>query len=176
MNDLKNNQPHEKERIVTKEAKTTTEDGEKIDLIATSLTGDIRDFLLDRVKQLGKPWPAMTEDEQSDQIIQASEAAINLVKQAVRLIAADGRRTMIGQLVKVQVKDKIQCQVDFSKSDEFRHELFDSTGQAVLLVVADAEPFTGERAPAEPIPDQGDLVANAEKIKGANGKVARLHS
>lgn len=148
---------------------------EKLDLVAETLTGDIRDFLLDRVKRLGKPWAAMSEDEQSDQIIQATEAAINLVKKAVNVIAADGRCTMVGQLVKVQVKDKIQCQVDFNKSDEFRHELFDSTGQAVLLVVADAEPFTGERGPAEPTPDQSDLIANAEKLKGGD-KVAQLHS
>lgn len=138
---------------------------ETLDLAAATLTGDIRDFLLDRVRNLGKPWAAMTEDEQSDQIHAAKDAAEHLVRQVVTLIASEGRKSLVGNLVKVQIKDAIQCQVNFSKSDELRHELFDAQGQAVLLVVASAEPFTGQRAPAEPTPAQGDLIAEAEKLK-----------
>ena len=148
---------------------------ETIDLAAKTLSGDIRDFLLDRVKNLGKPWPAMTEQEQRDQIMAAKEAAVRLVRKTAELIAAEGRKAMVGQLVKVQIKDKIQCQIDFAKTDECRHELFDSQGLSVLLVVADAQPFIGERGPAEASPDQGDLIKNAEKLKGES-KVTPLHT
>ena len=141
-------------------------------LAVSTLTGDVRDFLLDRVKQLGKPWVAMTEKEQSDQIHAARDAAERLVKKAVEIIASEGRKALVGQLVKVNIKDRLQCQVDFSKMDEQRHELIDSTGMPVLLVVADSAQFTGERAPAEPTRDQGDMLEKAETLKKSGGKVS----
>ncbi len=144
------------------------------DLAAVTLTGDIRDFLLDRVKRLGKPWAAMNEDEQSDQIHAAKDAAETLVKKACAIIAAGGKKAMIGSLVKVAIKDKIQVQVDFSKHDEQRHDLIDATGMTVSVVLADAAPFTGERGPAEPQPNQGSLLDKAEKLKNADKKVTRL--
>lgn len=147
---------------------------QSIDLAVNTLSGDIRDFLLDRVKNLGKPWPAMTEQEQRDQIYAAKDAAERLVRLTAELIAAEGRKALVGKLVKVSIKDKIQCQVDFNKEDEMRHELIDSQGFSVLLVVADAEPFTAERAPAEPTPNQSDLLANAEKLKQQGDKVTPL--
>lgn len=152
---------------------TADEKAEKVavDLAAATLTGDIRDFLLDRVKQLGKPWAAMTEDEQGDQILAAKTAAERLVKTACEIIAAGGKKSMIGKLIKVQVKDKIQTQIDFAKETEQRHELFDAAGLTVSVVLADAAPYVGERAPAEPTPNQGSLLDNAEKLKKADDKV-----
>lgn len=148
---------------MTKEAKKT--DVNDIDLIAATLTGDIRDFLLDRVKTMGKPFVAMSEDEQREQINTCKNAAENLVSNTVKLIAAEGRKVIVGQFTQLTQKDVIKTVIEFSKSDELRHELFDAQGQAVLLVIAGTEPFTGERAPAEPIPAQSDLIANAEKLK-----------
>lgn len=158
----------------TEQAEISKDDIEQetIDIATATVTGDVRDFLLDRVKTMGKPWTAMSEDDQRDQIYACKSAAEHLVRTVVQVIAAAGRKVIVGQLVKVNVKDKIQAQVDFSKLDEQRHELFDSVGTPVLLVVADAEQFTGERAPAEPIPDQQDMLSEAEKL--SNGKVARI--
>ena len=42
------------------------------------------------------------------------------------------------------------------------------------LEFIDAQPFTGERAPAEPTPDQGSLIDNAQKLKDKKGKVTAL--
>ena len=81
---------------------------------------------------------------------------------------------MIGQLVKATIKDKIQVQIDFSKLDEQRHELMDATGLTVSVVLADAAPFTGERATAEPTPNQGSLLDKAEKLKKGDDKVTPI--
>lgn len=144
------------------------------DLAAKTLTGDIRDFLLERVKNLGKPWVAMTEDEQSDQIHACRDAAESVVKKAVEILASGGKKAMIGKLIKVQVKDNIQTQINFSKEDEQRHNLYDAAGMLVSVVLADAAPYTGERAPAEPTPSQGSLLEKAEKLKKADDKVTTL--
>lgn len=134
---------------------------ETIDLASETLTGDVRDFLLDRVKNLSMPWPKMTEEEQAGVIHSCTAAAEHLVRQIVVLIASQGRKAIVGNLLQVTRKDSIKAQVEFAKTDELRHELFDAQGSAVLLVVADAEPFTGERAPAEPDPNQTELMEAA---------------
>ena len=76
--------------------------------------------------------------------------------------------------MQVAVKDNIKVVIEFSKQDEQRHELVDAQGHMVALVLADAQPFTGERAPAEPTPDQGSLIDNAQKLKDKKGKVTAL--
>lgn len=145
-----------------------------VDLAAQTLTGDIRDFLLDRVKALGKPWVAMTEDEQSDQIHAAKEAAERIVRKACEIIASGGKKAMIGTLESVTVKDGVKAVVKLSKTDEQRHNLIDAQGHAVSVIFADAQPFTGERAPAEPTPSQGSLLDKAEKLKESDDKVLAL--
>lgn len=116
----------------------------------------------------------MTEDEQSDQIHAARDAAERLVQKACEIIAANGKQAIKGTLVKVTIKDKIQAWFDFNKADEQRHALTDAQGMVVMVVLADAEPFKGERGPAEPTPDQSDLIENADRLKKGEDKVAAL--
>ncbi len=123
-------------------------------LAAATLTGDVRDALLGWVRTLQKPWAKMTEAEQKDVACSLASASDNLVVRAVKMLAAEGRRTLVAHVDKVTVKDDIQAVLKLSKADESRHELIDAQGQSVLIVVADPEPFKGERAPAQTDPDQ----------------------
>lgn len=143
---------------------------ETINLANETLVGDIRDFLLDRVKNHKKPWVAMSETEQHGEIHSATEAAKHLVRRAVNIIASEGRKVITGHLEQVTVKKEIKAVVTLPKSDECRHELIDSQGQSVLLVVADTAAFSGEGDAPEPDPDQGDLIENAEGLKNSNVK------
>lgn len=133
-----------------------TED--EIELASETLVGDVRDFLLDRVKGIQKPWEKMSEYDQRDQIYAAESAARTLVRKSVKMIAAEGRKVITGNLEQVTVKDGIKAVITLSKADECRHELIDSCGQAVLVVVADTESFSGEREEAIPDPDQPELI------------------
>lgn len=148
---------------------------ETVTLAAETLTGDIRDWFLDRLKAYKKPWEAMTEDQQRAEIMSATEAATNFVREAVKIIASEGRKVMTGTLESVAIKDGIKAVLKFSKTDEQRHELADAQGQAVLLVVAGTEAFVGSRGPADPIPTQGDMITAAQKLKEQGGKVTSLH-
>lgn len=161
-----------KENIAASTAKT--DDMQIVDFAADTLTGDIRDAILDWRKTMGKPWAACNEDEQSDEIHRARDLAENLVRKACAIIASGGKKAIMGTVIKITVKDKIQAWLDFSKADEQRHDLMDAQGMLISLVLADAEPFKGERAPAEPTPDQGSLIDNAQKLKDKKGKVTAL--
>ena len=75
-------------------------------------------------------------------------------------VMGDGAGDMAGPcatLDQVTVKDGIVGKIVMMKSDPLRHQLSDSVGSQILIVVADPDEFTGERAPAKITPDQGDL-------------------
>lgn len=141
---------------------------------AATLTGDIRDAILDWRKAMGKPWAACNEDEQSDEIHRARDIAEQMVQKACTIIASQGKKAMQGTLESVSVKDGIKAVIKLSKTDEQRHNLIDSQGHLISMVFADSEPFKGERAPAEPTPDQGSLIDNAQKLKKGDKKVTTL--
>ncbi len=135
---------------------------ETIDLAPKTLTGDIRDWLLERFKQRKKPWQQMTEDEQRIMASEAECAAEELVRKAVRIIAANGRTALTAKLDQIVIKDGLKAVLTLSRYDEHRHELADAQGTPVQIVVADAAPFEGERAEVQIDKDQPDLIDRAE--------------
>lgn len=135
-----------------------------------TLTGDVRDIILNDMKDRKNtlPWNLRGEAEQAAVIDQVNRMSLSIVQRVVEIVAAGGRRTIRAQLNKITIKDGIKAEIELSKSDEQRHELCDSQGSMVLIVMADAEAFEGERAAVRITPSQGDLVDNAENNKTAD--------
>lgn len=131
-----------------------------VDLAVQTLSGDIRDFILDRLRHEHSPvpWMSRSEAEQRDTIDSVTLAAERVVRETVRIIAGDGRKAMVGKLLQVTVKDGIKAQIELNRHDELRHELMDAEGMQVLLVVADVSAFIGERAEVKVKPDQHDWI------------------
>lgn len=137
-----------------------------LDLAAETLTGDLRDFILDRLRheQSKRPWHERSEADQRDTVHQVETAVRRAVTAAVEIIAAGGKRTIKATLESVTIKDGIKATLTMSKHDENRHNLADAQGSAVLIVVADPEDFTGERAEVEIRPDQSELIGGAAVV------------
>ena len=133
--------------------------GAGIDLAKETLTGDIRDFILDRIKheQDKRPWDQRSEADQQFTVNQVEGACQRLVERAVEIIAAGGRKAIKATLEQVTFKDGIKATISLSKFDEMRHALADSQGSTIVIFVADPEEFSGERAPAKIRPDQPAL-------------------
>lgn len=135
----------------------------------SDLDAQIVSFLVDRLKQFETPFKRMSEAEQRAVIHDAQEAARHYLQSVVKRLAADGRQTIEAEMAKVvndgkRLQGTLECKTD----DQYRHALLDSVGTTVLLVVADAEQYTGGELP-EPDPDQRDL----ERHSGGNdGPVA----
>lgn len=125
-----------------------------------TLTGDIRDFILDRLKNDHNPlpWNVRNEASQNETIGTVQRAVAALVSKVVDILAADGKPVLRGVLKKVLIKDVYACHVDFLKSDPLRHTLADSTGQVVMLSIAAPEEYDGERAPVPVSKDQSSLL------------------
>jgi hypothetical protein len=137
-------------------------DASPIEMAVDTLSGDMRDFILDRLRheQNKRPWHERSEAEQRDTIHAVEAHVQSAIRQAVELIAAQGLKTMRATLEQVVVKDGLKATLTMSKHDESRHQLLDSTGATVLVVVADPEEFTGERAPVAVKPDQSTMLGD----------------
>lgn len=116
-------------------------------LESTTLLGDLRDALLDRLRNMPKPWAKMSEDEQREQANGCERVAEHLVNEATRIIASKGFPSINGKLVKAQVKDGMQLQIDVSRHDQQRLTIIDSVGGVVLLVIPQPDMFMGEKEP-----------------------------
>src|SRR4051794_16507134 len=134
------------------------------DIARETMTGDLRDCLLDFLKHDKNPlpWNMRTQDQQAEIIENATKAASNAVAEAIKIIAADGRSVIVGNLDKVTVKDGIKAEISLSKSDPLRHSLVDSQGEAVLIVIANTSAYEGESKPPLPEPDQRSMLKREE--------------
>lgn len=131
-----------------------------MDMASETLTGDLRDFILDRLKheQSKRPWHERSESDQRQTVHEVESAVRRVVTSAVEIIAAHGRRTIKATIEQITIKDGYKAVLSCSKFDPNRHQLSDAQGSAVLIVVADPEEFTGERGEVEIRPDQSELL------------------
>lgn len=138
-----------------------------LDLAAETLTGDLRDFILDRLKheQSKQPWHQRSESDQREAVHQVESAVRHAVTEAVEIIAGHGRRTIKATIEQITIKDGYKAVLTASKHDESRHHLADAQGKTVLIVVADPDEFTGERAEVEISPDQATLLGDGVMVQ-----------
>ncbi len=127
--------------------------------VAETLSGDLRDHLLDRLRNMPKLWQQMKEHEQRDYAHAVNDFCCTLIKRAVKLIEADERVTIEVNLDEVAFKPKgIVAKLGLYAIDpDIRHALVDAQGKPILIVVADATKYLGEQAPARIDKQQPDL-------------------
>ncbi len=120
-----------------------------------TLTGDMRDYMLDFVRQMPKPWSQMTEREQQTIIDVASNAARTMAGKAVNIIARDGRETVMAEIEKIIVDKGLK--ITMSAGVGAINDLVNAKGKTVLIVTSGVDDFEGEKAPATPEPDQSEM-------------------
>lgn len=133
------------------------------DIAKKTMTGDLRDAILQIVKTQKKPWQQLSEQEQTLVVNNVQERVGYMVTKVVDIISADGRKTIIAKLDSITVKDGFKAVLSLSKDSELAHDLVDSQGSLVALVVADREAYTGEKEPAKIDKDQKELPADDGK-------------
>lgn len=141
---------------------------ERIVLETETLYGDLRDAILDRLRNLPKPWTALSEGQQREWISGVEQVARHTVTTAVRIVSAQGRPTIVAEVDQITAKDGLKVVLKTSRQDENIVGLNRALGKSVLIVITDADSFMGEREPAKPDPDQPDLTP------GGGGDVRRF--
>lgn len=112
-------------------------------MTADSIGKDLLGAMLAELKLLPEPWPSLSKAKQDDIIDRLRSRVGNAVKMAVHLIASEGRTTVLGDLDQITIKDGVKAVVKFGASAENLHELYDSSGKSVILVVASVATHTG---------------------------------
>lgn len=122
-----------------------------IELAAKTLSGDLRDFVIELLRDLRSPWHKLPESQQSFQAQRVQDRCAEMVGEAVNLIAAREFPAIDVLLEEIRFKEK-GCDVKLGVSGmsrELRHALVDSRGGRVMVVIADPLFFRGARGPAK---------------------------
>ncbi|GAA0623457.1 hypothetical protein [Thalassospira tepidiphila] len=138
----------------------------EVGAVVETLKGDYSRAVCDWFRNAPKTWQEMSEDEQKEFIARLSEHTENLIGQAIRAIARQGRTVIEAKLDQVTIKDGIKGVVTMSQHAEDRHALYDAQGLPVLIVVAGSKnQYTGGDMP-QPEPDQPDMIGDGQPDLG----------
>lgn len=112
-------------------------------MTAGTIGKDLLFALVQEVKLLPDVWPKLSEAKQNDIIDRLRNRVETNVKMAVHLIASEGRTVVCGDLDQITIKGGVKAVVKFGASAPNLHELYESSGKAVLVVVAEASAHMG---------------------------------
>jgi hypothetical protein len=129
-------------------------------LTAETMFGDLVSLVIDEIKAAPDVWQKLSEFQQDEVIGRVRQRVEFNVRQAVKLIASEGREVITAELEQITAKDGIKAVCTLAKHDPNRHALLDSVGKAVLIVVADSSQFLNGEMP-KPDPQQPDLIDQA---------------
>lgn len=130
-----------------------------LDLKLDTLSGDIRDAMLTRFKQLPNTWNFLSQAEQYDQANGLELLAKQLVRRAVALLTKHEFPHAVITLAEFKVKGSkdIEAKITCQNIEVNREALGNHVGDMCMLVMVDSETFFGERAPVKTDPDQPGL-------------------
>ena len=117
------------------------------DFTADTMLGTLTTICIDELKAAPDCWAKLSEDQQDDVIKRVTSQVGDAVREAVRIIATQGRDVIVADLEQITAKDSIKAVLTLAKHDPNRHMLLDAVGKPVLIVVASSEEFMGGAIP-----------------------------
>lgn len=122
-----------------------------IEFAAKTLTGDLRDLLLDELRQLREPWHKLSERQQEIIAERVYGRSVEAVAELVNVIGARSFPFVDALVEEIRFKEK-GCDLKLALSGmsrENRHAVVDARGTRIMLVIADSLYFHGARGPAK---------------------------
>lgn len=129
------------------------------DIAREFLMGELMNAATKQLRAIDKPWLRLPEAQQKKVLAEVQEDIGRAVKQAVEVIASDDRTRFRATVESVTFKDGVKSVLTMGNT-EASHELADTAGGTVLVVIEDPIRYTfvGDNAPrAEP--NQQELAA-----------------
>lgn len=150
-----------------------------VEITKATMAGDLIAATLGELKAAPTVWQKMSEAQQQEVIYRVTNRVAHNIEQAVMMIAAEARPSIRAKLAAVTIKDDLKATVLLSRHHPDRHEFIDSAGQEILIVLLNAEQFTGGAGdikadpdqPALPLPEGGDAAADDPLLKEAVKRV-----
>lgn len=128
-----------------------------VEITKSTMAGDLIAATLAELKAAPTVWQKMSEAQQQEAIYRITNRVTYNIDQAVMMIAAEARPSIRAKLAAVTIKDDLKATVLLSRHHPDRHEFIDSAGQEILIVLLNAEQFTGGAGEIKAGPDQPGL-------------------
>lgn len=141
-----------------------------MNMTADTVGRDLLQALVQEIKLLPDVWPKLSKSKQDDVIDRLRDRVETKVKMAVHLIASEGRTVVAGDLDQITIKDGVKAVIKFSASAPSLHELYESSGKAVLVVVANPAQHTGGMDEVTGEADQRAMDLGHEYDPNGDGK------
>lgn len=138
--------------------------------VANVLRGDLRDAMLTQLRG-ATDFSKLDERRQRDINSAIDFAATEFTVKAVKAIASDGRMQVQAKLDKIVVKDGLQIQCSGGFTHDALVMLGEAQGKQVLITVADAEPYDGQRGEAQVDLDQPELLTGSDDLADAGDEL-----
>jgi len=122
------------------------------------LFGDLIKAVMREVRAMPFAWAVLPEKDQARVIERIQRDVSDAVRKTVQIIAADGRPALVADVDSVMFKDGIKAVLSVAKQSADRHELADSTGKMVLIVLPHVEKHLDGEGGLKPDPDQPELL------------------
>ncbi len=129
------------------------------DLAREYLMGELMSAATRQLRALEKPWLRLPEGDQKRVLREVQDTIAEAVKKAVNVIASNDRTHFRAGVESVTFKDGVKAVLTMGNT-EASHELADTAGGSVLVVIEDPSRFTipGENAP-QAEKDQAEIPA-----------------
>lgn len=131
------------------------------DMKLDTLSGDVRDVMLQNIQQMKRPWSMLTEEEQYDVANSLELAAKDLVRNAVRMLTEFKYPRAVVTLSKINIiggdNSRIDGTITAANLQLNRDVLGEHVGQHVALLAIDSTQFMDERAPVQIDKDQTEM-------------------
>lgn len=111
------------------------------DLAREFLFGELMTAAMKQLRARDKPWLKLTEEQQQAVIREVKTDVSEAVEHAVELIATDARTMFRAQVESVTFKDGVKAVLQMANT-QASHELADTAGSSVLVVIENAARYT----------------------------------
>jgi hypothetical protein len=127
-------------------------------LQAPTLVGDVRDLVLQEMRDAkdALPWTTRTEKQQQEMIDRVDRFARNLVASVIQVVASEGRPSVSVLIEKWEVSKGLKLVAKGVDTEENISTMMHG-GKSAFIVFGQLKVFEGEREPVRPAPDQPEL-------------------
>ena len=154
-------------------SKSSKQKENHIVLAEQTLTGDLRDFLLDWSKHNHEtlPWDLRPEKDQEAFVEAASKAASEYARKAVEIIDTRGQRAVPVVIESFAIKSDVKGQIKVIDNEDI-HSMIHACGGKAYVVLSSFNNFEGARGDVKIRKDQGDIIGFIENKSSDDGETS----
>ncbi len=106
-----------------------------INMTAESIGAELLQAFVLEMKLLPDVWVKLSEKQQNDVLDRMRARVADQVREAVYLLASQGRTTVTGELEQITIKDGTKAVIKIGRSDESLADFYEAQGRSVLVTV-----------------------------------------